>query len=516
MQNFPIAALPDIQPASSTSDTAAVMMRSKTSTDFDSILEQEARDEATRKFRKTAPSESIEPTDILYLQQLLAQVGLPKEQVANLGELMVGGKKVSLDDLEKALTDKGYRELSSVTKMDAGTFLQKIGFSAAETDTLLSGLANGATQSVWQSIGQKLSGADLSSFSKEEFSALADGLRLNENAKKALETIFDEARGSAATAEASAQALALLQKSMDQQAATDSQFKKALADAMPEVLKKMEQRLAGQDQASGRVTKDEQYLSTVMHEKSFATTRDSMAHEESALQQEEADAKDREKLLKKWSASGEKKGRQESRVESLLDRMSSKISYSTQNFINAVAQAGDNGAGGNGQMSFAESLRQGALSSQQADSVLAQMEKGILESLADGTKQLTLQLNPEEMGTVNVILSVRSGEVSATIRPQSPEVTQAVEEQINKIQAALEQQGLKVVKLEVQTQLPDGHDLAQWQGSDQHNQEAMQRESARRARLARLLGTENASLARNVHSMGIRENLSQTGLNLIA
>ncbi len=509
MQIFPSTDTSGLQ--ASPSGTAAVMMRSKTSSDFNELLGGASRDEATEKISKTSPSESIEPTDILYLQQILSQMGLSKEQLANLGQLMVKGQNATSADLEAALTDKGYKELSSLTKMDVGTFLHKLGFTGPESDTLLAGLANGKTAAVWSAIQQKISGSALEGFSQEEFSALADALRLNDKAKKSLEKIFEQMQGADAEAKAASEALLLLGKAMDQQASADAQLKKALEKAMPDVLKNMEQRLAGQDQASTRVSKDEQYLSTLMRENSFAVTKNTMAREESDYRKQEGDAKSDKDALQKWSSLAKKKDSRENHVESLIERMNGKITLS-QSLINAEI----NSSGQGQELSFAQSLRQGNLSARQAENVLMQMENGILENLSDGTKQLSLQLSPEELGTVNVILSVRSGEVSATIRPESHEVARAVEEQLHKIQAALEQQGLKVQRLEVQTQLPEHREFMNWQGAEHHNQEFMQREQARRARLARIRNVESSSLAQKMQHVDIRENISQSRLNLIA
>ena len=72
MQIFPSTDMPELQ--GSGSGTAAVMMRSKTSSDFNELLGSASRDEATQKISKNSPSETIEPTDILYLQGILGQM----------------------------------------------------------------------------------------------------------------------------------------------------------------------------------------------------------------------------------------------------------------------------------------------------------------------------------------------------------------------------------------------------------------------------------------------------------
>ena len=113
-----------------------------------------------------------------------------------------------------------------------------------------------------------------------------------------------------------------------------------------------------------------------------------------------------------------------------------------------------------------------------------QVEQSMLSAMRDGTKRLELQLHPGELGNLTLMLTMRNGEVSATIRSEKGETADMLNRQLDMLRTQLEQQGVKVDKLEVQTQTPDNNSRQQWDGMQQHN--ARQEEYARRDDLERL------------------------------
>lgn len=144
--------------------------------------------------------------------------------------------------------------------------------------------------------------------------------------------------------------------------------------------------------------------------------------------------------------------------------------------------------------------------SQMADGGLAsraaqQLETGLLKNLGQGIKRLTLQLNPAELGNLSVALTVKDKEVRATIKADSPETAALLQDQAGKIKQHLENQGLKVAKLDVQTNLAQDNQSG-WQGTQQHNMAREQRESMDRLRtnmrLAQLSGGGAAAEAQPV------------------
>lgn len=148
--------------------------------------------------------------------------------------------------------------------------------------------------------------------------------------------------------------------------------------------------------------------------------------------------------------------------------------------------------------------------------VYKQVESGAFKNLGQGVKQLVIRLDPMELGQVSVILQVRGKEVQAVLRSSNQETSVALNEQLSQLRTQLEAQGLKVGKLEVQTQLADGQDQSQWQGAESHNRYQENREFAMSAKRWRTLDRVSPDLVRDVQNSPQREKLSQSGLDIFA
>ena len=156
--------------------------------------------------------------------------------------------------------------------------------------------------------------------------------------------------------------------------------------------------------------------------------------------------------------------------------------------------------------------------------VAQQVEQGMLSTIKGGGSRLDLQLNPQELGTINVTLSVRNGEVSAIIRSEKSETADMINRQVDVIRTNLEQQGLKVDKVEVRQETPQEQNSTTWQDFNQHN--TRQEEDARREELARLknLATvrnsssniDISTLEQPVHSLGNTARYTTSNLNVVA
>lgn len=159
-----------------------------------------------------------------------------------------------------------------------------------------------------------------------------------------------------------------------------------------------------------------------------------------------------------------------------------------------------------------------------AQQAAQQVEKGMLSTIKGGGARLDLQLNPQELGSITVSLTVRNGEVSAKIRSEKTETTEMLHRQAESIRANLEQQGIKVDKVEVQQDTKQDQNALSWQDLSQHNQQ--QEEDARREELARLRNlatvrnissnSASATLEQPVHSLGHTAIYATGNLNVVA
>lgn len=115
--------------------------------------------------------------------------------------------------------------------------------------------------------------------------------------------------------------------------------------------------------------------------------------------------------------------------------------------------------------------------------VASQVEQAMLSAMRDGNKKLELQLTPVDLGTLTLTLTTRNGEVSAIIRSERSETSDLMVRQLDMLRTNLEQQGIKVDKLEVQTQTQNQQNDP-WQSMQQHNNQ--QEEHARREQIDRM------------------------------
>lgn len=148
--------------------------------------------------------------------------------------------------------------------------------------------------------------------------------------------------------------------------------------------------------------------------------------------------------------------------------------------------------------------------------VYQQVENGAFRNLGQGVKQLVIRLDPADLGQVSVILQVRGKEVQAVLRSSNQETSVALNEQLGQLRTQLEAQGLKVGKLEVQTQLADSQSQSQWQGTENHNRYQENQELAMSAKRWRTLERVAPGLVQDVHNSGHREKVSQSGLDIFA
>ncbi len=155
-----------------------------------------------------------------------------------------------------------------------------------------------------------------------------------------------------------------------------------------------------------------------------------------------------------------------------------------------------------------------------APHVAAQVEQGILTAQKNGTTRLQLQLNGDNLGHINIVLTSKNGEVSALLRPEQHETSVLLEQQVAQLKATLEEQGIKVEKVEVQTQLKDDQGQMSWQGAKDHNEEKDFRErvleSQRMQALSRR-GMIDEGLIENLHTIPSQTRASlERGVYVVA
>ena len=149
-----------------------------------------------------------------------------------------------------------------------------------------------------------------------------------------------------------------------------------------------------------------------------------------------------------------------------------------------------------------------------ADPVLAarvarQLEGGILRSIGQDARQLTVTLTPEELGPLDVTLTVKDKEIRAVIKADNPDTAAMLNDQAAQIKKTLEDQGFKVTKFDVQSGIAQDNQSA-WQSPEQHNQAREQREAMDRMRTSQRLAREG-SLSLDADSLRFTPQAASAG-----
>jgi flagellar hook-length control protein FliK len=106
-----------------------------------------------------------------------------------------------------------------------------------------------------------------------------------------------------------------------------------------------------------------------------------------------------------------------------------------------------------------------------APSIVEQTAQVMVRQLSPGIKQLTIQIEPQDLGPIHVALQVRGGEIHAVLRPVHPETSQILNAHLPTLRQELERQGFQVARLDVQTGLADLGSQNAWDGAGQHQRQ---------------------------------------------
>jgi flagellar hook-length control protein FliK len=182
--------------------------------------------------------------------------------------------------------------------------------------------------------------------------------------------------------------------------------------------------------------------------------------------------------------------------------------------LEALARTGQNV---NVQQGKAEAAQQAkTLERPAAPKVLEQVTEAMLKDLGQGRKQLTIQLDPENLGKAQVILQVKGKEISAMIQVEDAQTAAMLSANMDSLKKTLEDQGLTVQSLEVQTGLASRQDQQAAFNADQHNQARERQELSRLFSQLRMMRDDFGDMAPDMQNMHMQAILADQGLHIIA
>lgn len=487
----------------------------------------------------------------------LRREGADEEVVLKVEELAGNPGGASVEDVVRAVAQEEPARLSEedLTRIEA--LLHEIDPTGELSGAVLEELRNGRVDNAWGLIKSAVNSLDPSralTVDKDQLLSLGKALRLPADALSALEKNFFNQESLQVTLKGLNDLLSPVSLHMNRRAESRSKLAEQLESALAPVIKNARKRIEAEQAAAGRKSRDVQYSETMIRD---TVTRNGLTRQHEAAEGKAAaeaarpeDEKSRLGTVKKngeapnaeknaaqvAAQTGTERAARHARSGKDADGQHSGFGEADRRSAPAfTAQTKETGkqsgsvwdallqrlnvqtpaSGVNTALHQTSALQTAGRGADSLSSrVLSQVEQGMLSALRDGSKRLELQLTPETLGTLSVVLTSRKGEVSAVLRPERSETAVLLAQQTEHLRTLLEQQGIKVDKVEVQTQLQDNRNAMSWQGMEQHNEsqerQARTTQMERNRRLLRLRGAAGSA-------MPARSSvLAEQGLHLVA
>jgi flagellar hook-length control protein FliK len=517
--------------------------------------------------------------DFADLREKLLKQGLSEEDVRELEDKVNGEEGLTWKGFLTFIADKLNVNIGSLgIELDASmrnelkALFQKLGFSLDEGKALIQDIEDGEHVRVWQKLSTTIRGLpleDLKNITRSELTALAGAMRLSAGSVQRIDSMLG---GAFADSEPTPQGVrAALNVILAESAKIQKNLDSTLGD-MRQLIEKgiriARNRARMESLSDNRETREVSSAKVLIEDeakKHYRSDKNDPTHVEKGSDSAANSARSKAGEDKS-GASGNKDApvpqnvNAKERADSVEERLHQSFGKSADKNETGKAgtqgeQAADNGKDGKDQKAW-ESLwgkvqtRDETVQTKSADEaryfsgelsrtsqdttenrlrenlpsqrILRTVQDGVLQNLRQGGKQLTLRLDPPSLGKLVVILQVHNKDVRAVLRTENAEVSKIIHDQIGAIRHTLETQGLKVDKIDVQTQTPGEQQARDWQGAEHHNlaqererQEQM-RSTLRTMRSLHMLNKETEPLAQDVQSSEVRENIAQHGLYVIA
>jgi len=527
------AILPDVSRTVETARSGGESQQASTATGSSARKADSLRDTKVTQEEYAAMSEKLE------------EAGVPKEKVEELQKQVQSPEGLTWGQLmhgvREAVINKqvGAEKLSEADKANVESLLGKLGFTQEQTKGLMSALASGKSQQVFKKISEKLAAMEPGqtvSISKDDMASLGRALKLPEASVAKLTALFGDKESLELTAAAAGKLFNAAGQESSAQMASLGQSLKKVKDVVDQVLDKAKERKglerqAAEDAADPKL-RPSQYLAEPREVGTAAKEQPDTG--KNAVGQDARQGHDAKDPRQQGADLAGKDGSQRQKDHQPQGQTQTQAQTQAQaTLASKVKVEGDTGSTTDSRFTLAQGMNQ-ALQGQQAgkgaeagqagraqsSQIMNQVESGILRNLGQGVKQLTLELTPDTLGRLNVVLTVKGKEVQAVIKPESPQAEKLIAENLQQIKQSLENQGLTVSKLEVRAGLSQDSNLGQqWAGADKHNQQQERRETLERMRTQSLLandGVDVGLLARQMQDTGVRVKNSQGGLDLVA
>jgi len=429
--------------------------------------------------------EQITPEEFKALRADLEKAGVKAETLNELEQMLGSEGGLTWGALVSRLTEDMVAVFGGNSQM-LNSALTKLGFSQKESTQLMQDMKDGKGKDVFKAITDKIAAKGGVKLSDEELQALNKALGLSEDFKEKLDQVL-QGKGTAKDT-------ATLLKQIEVTAQKQTQVVHTVADHM-----------AAQNTKS---TQDQKHIQQDASDKNTrplhnAKVEDPSRQFDQSPQEQNAGADQNESRQDTWG--------------SFFSRLSSDKTTPLTSTLKTDAA----GFAIHQQSQLTQTAASKAEHSSMANkaapkNVLNQVQDGILKNVSPGEKAITLQLKPEALGSLTLMLSVKNKEVSATIKADSPEAARMISDQMESLKKSLEDQGLKISKMEVQTGTDSTKQDGAFSGNQQHNLMHERREMVRMRTHMRMMREEGDTLAQDMQNVRGQAKVSGNGIHLVA
>lgn len=523
----------DVEHCSSKADTAVEHMN------------EAAREVALQSVEEKPQDLQVSREDWNEIKKELEEYGMDSKDITDIEEKVLSENGLTYGQLVAQISSmmqglKGI-DLTPYQEQNLNSMFTKLGFTPDESTAMLASIRQGKLGDVVEKMQAKLEAMSDSKsvqFSEEETRTLSGLFNLSAGDSKKIAQLFSAENATAADLKKGFSILktALLQQ-QNEQDAKDLKLVKAVSDSLHGAMEKAsDQSPSNFRMASADVISDSMGAAKEVSESVKQAAQQHGGNGQGTANQNDGTADHNGRGFENGHGhhgqnSGEADSGQSNRhwLEQMLSDSSDADSWT--DFFGKLKDEsgigldgklnGDLLGGGIGTLqNAAKAAQAGKVDSMwektARSSVLEQLQEGAFKNLGQGRKQLTLKLNPNDLGTVNVMLQVKNKEVTAVIRAENHDTAKVIAEQLESVKHALEDQGLKVEKLEVQTGIADQQTQNSWQNAQDHNSAQYQEMMSEMRRRWHVLRQEGTSLAQEMQSVDHTAAISGNGLYIVA
>lgn len=457
----------------------------------------------------------------------LEEYGLSEEEIAAMEDKVNSEEGMTWGEFVTTLADKMADirkvELSDDDKNALNTFFAKLGFSEKESAKMIAQIEDGEQGKVLEKIQAKLDNMPKEQqlmFTKDEVQAFSAAM----NFSKELTSKIKEVLGQNSMAKEVKEAFTLIRQEMAELDDKDTKLVRAVGNAFMKAMgEQAKESSASKDLKQAvdlkpRVSEDAEQAKVAIKEDlkdAVDARKDSMPNSNAA-----SAAKEAKKVMPEQAQANndhmenrDPKEQQNNAWNNFFGKLQNDGQSAS---ASAQVKTSSMDAAFAGNMTDATQAKAQPWEKIAAPKVMRQVETAFMQQLENGKKQLTVQLTPENLGKLNIMLQVNGKEVSAVIKADNGESARLIADNIDIIKASLEEQGLKVEKLEVQTSLSGQRDAQDWFGKNEHNL-AREREmmDAMRNHM-RSMRDDDGELAQEMQNMREQAINAGQGLHVIA